>query len=101
MVSWMALWCLKKDEEERPAAQEVHKGLILICDFSLSLSLSPSLHPTSSLCEGLNSCLKVGISSGKVMLVVTVIGDKGHLLASSMNGEDISKLQDQSRRKIR
>ena len=50
------------------------------------------LKPTCSFCEWLDSCLEVSVSCGEVMLVVTVIHDKGHLLPGGMNGKDISKL---------
>ena len=45
---------------------------------------------TCSLREWLDSCLEVCMSRGEVMLVVTVIHDKGHVLAGRMDGKDIS-----------
>ena len=54
------------------------------------MSALATMTPTCSFCEWLDSCLEVGLRCGEVILVVTVIHDKGHLLASRMNGKDIS-----------
>lgn len=47
---------------------------------------------TSSLSEWLYCSLEVSLCGSEVMPVVTVIHDKGHPLASRMDGEDVAQL---------